>query len=80
MIPRETAGIDIAPEKADVVVQGYGNVGSNAAKCLAEMGCCIVGLSDVNGGIYNPKGLDLRVVNQHMAETRSLQSRDRSPR
>jgi glutamate dehydrogenase (NAD(P)+) len=66
--------LGIAPEKADIVVQGYGNVGSNAAKCLAEVGCRIVGLSDVSGGIYNPKGLDLRVVNQHMAETRSLQS------
>ena len=65
-------GID--PGQCSVVVQGYGNVGSNAAKCLAEQGCRIVGLSDVNGGIYNPRGLDLAVVNAHMAEARTLRS------
>ena len=65
--------LGIAPEDATVVVQGYGNVGSNAAKCLAEMGCRIVGLSDMYGGIHNPKGIDLAQVNAHMAETRSLQ-------
>src|SRR6185437_8917211 len=62
-----------APEDASIVVQGYGNVGSNTAKCLAEMGCKIVGLSDMYGGIYNAGGIDLAVVNAHMAETRSLQ-------
>jgi glutamate dehydrogenase (NAD(P)+) len=66
--------LGIAPEGATVVVQGYGNVGSNAAKCLAEMGCRIVGLSDMYGGIYNPRGLDLAEVNAHMAETRSLRT------
>jgi glutamate dehydrogenase (NAD(P)+) len=65
--------LEIVPEDATVVVQGYGNVGSNAAKCLAEMGCRIVGLSDMYGGIHNPKGIDLALVNAHMAETRSLQ-------
>ena len=64
-------GID--PAATTVVVQGYGNVGANAAKCLAEQGCTIVGLSDVQGGIYDPRGLDLSVVNAHMAETRTLQ-------
>jgi glutamate dehydrogenase (NAD(P)+) len=63
-------GID--PRDATVVVQGYGNVGSNAAKCLAEMGCTIVGLSDVNGGIYNPRGINLQAVNAHMAEAHTL--------
>ncbi|HVA90434.1 MAG TPA: Glu/Leu/Phe/Val dehydrogenase, partial [Chloroflexota bacterium] len=65
--------LGIPPQDATVVVQGYGNVGSNAAKCLADMGCRIVGLSDMYGGIYNPKGINLGLVNAHMAETRSLQ-------
>jgi glutamate dehydrogenase (NAD(P)+) len=64
--------LGIAPEDATIVVQGYGNVGSNAAKCLAEMGCKIVGLSDVHGGIYDRNGLDLSVVNAHMLEARTL--------
>ena len=39
---------------AEVVVQGFGNVGSVAARLLWREGCLIVGVSDVNGGIYTP--------------------------
>jgi glutamate dehydrogenase (NAD(P)+) len=45
---------------ASVVVQGFGNVGSNVARILAkEHGCRIVAISDAKGGVYNPKGLDI---------------------
>lgn len=44
---------------ATVVVQGFGNVGSNAARLLQEQGAKIVAVSDVNGGYYNKDGLDL---------------------
>ena len=44
---------------ATVVVQGFGNVGSNAARLLQELGAKIIAVSDVNGGHYNPDGLDL---------------------
>jgi glutamate dehydrogenase (NAD(P)+) len=64
--------LGIAPAEATVVVQGYGNVGSNAARCLAEAGCTIVGLSDVYGGIYNEHGLDLTEVDAHMLEEHTL--------
>jgi len=50
-------GQDIS--KARVVVQGFGNVGSIAAKLLAELGCKIIAVSDVNGGFYNANGLNL---------------------
>jgi glutamate dehydrogenase (NAD(P)+) len=40
-----------------VIVQGFGNVGSVAAKLMSERGATIVGLSDAAGAIYNPKGL-----------------------
>jgi glutamate dehydrogenase (NAD(P)+) len=62
----------IAPADSSVVVQGFGNVGSNAALCLAEAGCTIVGISDVNGGVYNPHGIDLRVAVAHMAEDHTI--------
>lgn len=42
---------------AKVVVQGFGNVGSIAAKIAEENGATVVGISDAVGGIYNPKGL-----------------------
>ena len=41
-----------------VAVQGFGNVGSYAARILHEMGCKIVAVSDVSGGLYSPRGLD----------------------
>lgn len=42
----------------DVAIQGFGNVGSNAAKILYDLGFKIVALSDVSGGLYNKKGID----------------------
>jgi glutamate dehydrogenase (NAD(P)+) len=42
---------------ARVVVQGFGNVGANAARILHEQGCTIIAVSDVNGAIFDPAGL-----------------------
>lgn len=42
---------------AKVVIQGFGNVGANAAKIAEEHGAIVVGISDAMGAIYNPKGL-----------------------
>lgn len=42
-----------------VAVQGFGNVGSNVAKIFHEHGSKVVAVSDVSGGLYNPKGLDI---------------------
>jgi glutamate dehydrogenase (NAD(P)+) len=50
-----------------VAVQGYGNVGSHAATILQEMGCKIVAVSDVSGGLYYAGGLDTDKLNQHVA-------------
>ena len=58
--------------KATAVVQGYGNVGSVAAFSLAKYGVRIVAVSDVNGGIYNPKGLDLWKLEKYNAERQTV--------
>lgn len=42
-----------------VLIQGFGNVGSNVALLLHEMGVKIVGISDAGGGLYNEQGLDI---------------------
>ena len=42
-----------------VVIQGFGNVGTHAARLLQDMGCVVVGVSDTSGGFANPGGLDL---------------------
>ncbi len=44
---------------ARVVVQGFGNVGSIAARLAEEAGAIVVGVSDARGAIYNPKGLPI---------------------
>ncbi len=51
-----------------VAVQGYGNVGSTAAALLHEMGCKVVAVSDVSGGLYAPQGLDIPALDRHVAE------------
>lgn len=47
------------PEETSVIVQGFGNVGSITARLLSEMGCKVVGVSDISGGVYNANGLDV---------------------
>ncbi|MBE2182278.1 MAG: Glu/Leu/Phe/Val dehydrogenase [Anaerolineae bacterium] len=55
-----------------VVIQGFGNVGSNAAARAAELGFTVVGASDVFGGIYNPNGLDIRALQAYVADSGDL--------
>src|SRR5207253_1784823 len=52
-----------------VVVQGFGNVGSVAARLLWREGCVIAGVSDIKGGIWNPNGIDIRQLEAHVAES-----------
>jgi glutamate dehydrogenase/leucine dehydrogenase len=59
--------LDRPLEGASVVIQGYGNVGYYAARCLRDMGCKIVAVSDSSGGTYDEGGLDLQEVSDHKA-------------
>jgi glutamate dehydrogenase (NAD(P)+) len=54
-------------EHTTVAVQGYGNVGSYAATILDLMGCKVIAVSDISGGIFKPDGLDIGSVNGHVA-------------
>ncbi len=45
-----------------VAVQGFGNVGSIAAYLFQDQGCTVVAASDSRGGVYNPKGFDVRAL------------------
>ncbi|HTR48682.1 MAG TPA: Glu/Leu/Phe/Val dehydrogenase [Verrucomicrobiae bacterium] len=46
-------------ENCRVIVQGFGNVGSEASRLMHEAGYKITGAADVNGGLYNENGLDI---------------------
>jgi glutamate dehydrogenase (NAD(P)+) len=52
-----------------VVVQGFGNVGSVAARLLWREGAIIMGIADYKGGILNTQGIDIRQLEHHVAET-----------
>ncbi len=65
------AGFPLAGSR--VVVQGFGNVGSVAACLLHDLGCRVVAVSDVGGGVYNPGGLDPRAVLDHARRAGGVQ-------
>jgi len=60
------------PKKTTVVIQGFGNVGSYAALHLAELGYRIVGISDVTGGFYNEKGINIQKAVFHVSTKGNL--------
>jgi glutamate dehydrogenase (NAD(P)+) len=45
-----------------VIVQGFGNVGSNAAHLMHQAGYKVVGIAEVGGGLYNKNGIDLNAL------------------
>jgi glutamate dehydrogenase (NAD(P)+) len=64
--------LGIKPADATAVVQGFGNVGSVAAQLLHEQGVRIFGLSDINGAIYNSKGLNIPEVIDYVERNKTL--------
>src|SRR5712671_1797954 len=66
----DTIGLDLS--KTTAVIQGYGNVGSVAALSLARYGSKVIGVSDVNGGIYNSNGLNLWALEKHVAQAKTV--------
>jgi glutamate dehydrogenase (NAD(P)+) len=63
-------GIDFSGSR--VAIQGYGNVGFWATAFAAEAGASIVAVSDIGGGTYNGKGLDLEALAKHRGEDDSV--------
>lgn len=66
---------DLGLKAADttVVIQGFGNVGSETALALSAWGAKIIGISDFTGGITNPKGIDVKDALAYVAKNKSLQ-------
>jgi glutamate dehydrogenase (NAD(P)+) len=55
-----------------VAVHGFGKVGSVAAEEMAALGCRVVAVSDVAGGVYNKDGLNLPAVMEYVGKNRTL--------
>ncbi|MGH9716109.1 MAG: Glu/Leu/Phe/Val family dehydrogenase [Candidatus Acidiferrales bacterium] len=56
---KAVAKLKLKREKCRVIVQGFGNVGSNVALLMHEAGYKIIGVADIHGGLYNENGFDI---------------------
>jgi glutamate dehydrogenase (NAD(P)+) len=58
----------LEPEDTRFVVQGYGNVGSWAARLMQDLGCTMVGASDASGAIRSDAGIDAYALAEHVKQ------------
>ncbi|PSQ76601.1 MAG: glutamate dehydrogenase [Bacteroidetes bacterium QH_7_62_13] len=60
----------------EIAIQGFGNVGSWAARLLDDHGAVVTAVSDITGGYYDPTGLDIPAVYEHVAAEGDLKTFD----
>jgi glutamate dehydrogenase (NAD(P)+) len=70
----EAAANDLGlnPQGARVAIQGFGNVGSWAARLVHQLGCRVIAVSDVQSGVYNPNGLQIPQLADYHRTTGSV--------
>jgi glutamate dehydrogenase (NAD(P)+) len=54
--------LNMPRESTRAIIQGFGNVGSNAALLMHQAGYKVVGIGEWDGGLYNPKGIDIQAL------------------
>ena len=64
--------LKIPIKSSTVAVQGFGNVGSVAAQLLSEQGCTIIAISDISGGYFNSKGIDIAKALEYTSKHHTL--------
>jgi glutamate dehydrogenase (NAD(P)+) len=57
--------LGIAREGCRVIIQGFGNVGSNAARLMERRGYKVIGIGEYDGGLFNPNGIDINALEEH---------------
>jgi len=55
-----------------VIIQGFGNVGGQAARLMHEAGYKIIGIADINGGLFNTLGLEVHDLLEYAAENKTI--------
>lgn len=65
-------GLTIGLKNKTAIVQGFGNVGYHTAKFLAEKGAKVLAITEMEGAVYNPDGLDVEELFKHRRKTGSL--------
>jgi glutamate dehydrogenase (NAD(P)+) len=64
--------LKLKKETTRVIVQGFGNVGSNAALLMAEAGYKIIGILEVDGGLFNKNGIDVKALSEHRQKNKTI--------
>ena len=59
-------------ETTRVIIQGFGNVGSNAAKLMRDGGYKIIGIAEWDGGLFNSKGIDIDALLEYRDRNRTV--------
>ena len=59
--------LNMTPQGTTVIVQGFGNVGSNSAKLLWDKGYKVIGIGEFDGALFNKDGIDISELLEHKA-------------
>jgi glutamate dehydrogenase (NAD(P)+) len=65
--------LGLSRESTRVIVQGFGNVGSNAAILMHEAGYKVIGIIEVDGSLYNKNGIDVKALAEYRAKNKTMQ-------
>jgi glutamate dehydrogenase (NAD(P)+) len=57
--------LNIQRDGCRVIIQGFGNVGSNAAQLMQERGYKVIGIGEYDGGLFNANGIDIEGLLEH---------------
>jgi glutamate dehydrogenase (NAD(P)+) len=63
---------EMSRESTRVIIQGFGNVGSNAAKLMQDAGYKIVGIAEYDGGLFNRTGINIDALLQHRDRNKTI--------
>src|SRR5204862_1335230 len=64
--------LGLSRESSRGIIQGFGNVGSNAARLMAEEGYKVIGIAEVDGALYKKGGIDVEALWKHRERNRTL--------
>ena len=64
--------LELPREGCRVVLQGFGNVGANAARLMMESGYKIIGIAEYDGGLFNRDGIDIHTLSEHLLREGSI--------
>jgi glutamate dehydrogenase (NAD(P)+) len=63
---------EMSRESTRVIIQGFGNVGSNAAKLMSDGGYKIVGIAEYDGGLFNKNGINIDNLLEHRDRNKTI--------